>query len=542
METIERTDKLGEGAYGVVYGAVLKDKEDKIIKVAVKRNFGEEDITGIASLREMSYLSFFNHPCITKLKKVSIGDPFKKTKEGKGAMSPLPNGRRDQMIEDSHHFILEFSEGDLEDFYPKCKEYYPLKVIMCQVLLGIEFIHSKGVIHRDLKPGNILVNIGQDGLPYAKIIDFGLACHSSHYRPSTPGTVTHWYRAPEICCRYDYYDTATDMWSLGCVFYEIFIKKPMINIEKDDSKEVFRKLIYYVSDEITSVKLNEYTSGGAGRFKHNYKKKNKKNIKEIFKEKINEEKFNNCGGGELEDLIFIIENLIVLNPKQRLTATDCLNHHFFDIFKDFNKDMRKRYPPIRFEETREKKLKIIDCIERTWAVNTLYKLYNNQGNIDWYNNQIIFHSLRIFDEYLVYLNDKLTKENKLRKNVEENIGKMLTKYETELYINTCIYMMFKYYNVLYQIRNWDEIFPSHLAKEKNLNKIIDFEKLYVEEICKYQIYSDTLIEYLDRDYVEKSEIDELLDIKKYFLNYTDLGMDYEGTMEDLYLQIREGLK
>ena len=121
------------------------------------------------------------------------------------------------MVEDSHHFILEFSDGDLEDFYPKCNNYYYLKV-MCQTLLGIEFIHSKGVIHRDLKPGNILVSMGKDGLPYAKIIDFGLACHSSHYRPSTPGTVTHWYRAPEICCRYDYYDTATDMWSLGCVF------------------------------------------------------------------------------------------------------------------------------------------------------------------------------------------------------------------------------------------------------------------------------------------------------------------------------------
>lgn len=136
----------------------------------------------------------------------------------------------------------------------------------------------------------------------------------------------------------------------------------------------------------------------------------------------------------------------------------------------------------------------------------------------------------------------MKEDGTLREKVEENIGQILTKYETELYINTCIYMMFKYYNVLYQIRTWDDIFPSHLAKEKNLNKIIEFEKLYVEEICKYQIYSDTLIEFLDRDYVEKSEIEELLDIKKYFINYTDLGMDYEGTMEDLYLQIREGLK
>ena len=126
-------------------------------------------------------------------------------------------------------------------------------------------------------------------------------------------------------------------------------------------------------------------------------------------------------------------------------------------------------------------------------VNTLYKLYNNQGNVEWYNNQIIFHSLRIFDEYINYLYNKMKEDGTLREKVEENIGQMLTKYETELYINTSIYMMFKYYNVLYQIRTWDDIFPSHLAKEK-FNKIIEFEN-YMEEIRKYQIYSDTLIEF-----------------------------------------------
>lgn len=536
--TIEKKTKLGEGAYGIVYQGELK-KNDKILKVAVKRNFGEEEITGISSLREMSYLSFFNHPCITKLQDVACGDPFDK-KGPKGPMSPIPGGKRDQMVEDSHHFILEFSDGDLEDFYPKCNSYYPLKVIMCQVLLAMEFIHSKGIIHRDLKPGNILVTMGDDGLPYAKIIDFGLACHPSHYRPSTPGTVTHWYRAPEICCKYEYYDSASDMWSLGCVFYEIFKKSPLINIEKDDSREVFRKIINYVSDEVTSVSLNEYTSKGGGRFKHNYKKKNKKDISKLIREEIEEEEFNSCGGGQLDDFIYILENLLVLDPSKRLTASECLDNDFFKIFKDFNNDMRKEYPPTRFSEN--KSLKIINCIERAWAVNTLYKLYNNNCMIDWYNNQIIFHALRIFDEYLVYQYDKLEKEGKLRKKVEEGIGRIHTKYDTEIYINTCIYMMFKYYNVLYKIRTWQEIFPSHLAKEKNLSKIENFEKLYIEKICKYQLFSPTLIEYLDSDYNEKSEYDELLDIRKYFLNYTNLGKDYEGTMEDLYLQIREGLK
>jgi cyclin-dependent kinase 10 len=535
-EKIEKKSRLGEGAYGIVYQGEIK-RNNRVIKVAVKRNFGEPDITGISSLREMSYLSFFNHPCITKLKGVTKGDPFEKDKNGRGAMTPLPGNRRDNLTEDSHHFVLEFADGDLEDFYPKCNDYYSLKVIMCQVLLGLEFVHSKGVIHRDLKPGNILVSIGKDGLPYAKIIDFGLACHPTHYRPSTPGTVTHWYRAPEICCRYDYYDYSSDMWSLGCVFYEIIIKDPIINILKDDNKEVFRKIINYASEDITSVYLNEYTSGGAGRFKHNYKKKNKKSIENILKETIDIRKFNDCGGGTLDEMVYIIENLLILDPRKRLTATECLDHEFFSIFEGFNKDMRKRYPPLRFDGE-PKKVKIINCIERSWACNILYKIYNNRNTIEWYNNQIIFHALRVFDEYLVYKYN----EGNLRDKVEAGIGRLHTKYDTEIYINTCVYMMFKYYNVLYAIRTWEEIFPDHLAKSKNLNKIEEFEKLYIEKISNYQIYSDSLIEYLDRDYNEKSEIDEDIDIRKYFINYTNIEMDYEGTMEDLYLQIREGLK
>jgi len=541
---IKKSEKLGEGAYGIVYKGEIDNKGD-ILKVAVKRNFGDEENIGILSLREMSYLSLLNHPCVIKLKEVSKGDPFKSKNKDTGAMSPIPGGKRDNMIEDSHHFILEFSEGDLKDFYPKCDDYYLLKVVMCQILLGVEFIHSKGVNHRDLKPENILINIGDDNLPYAKIIDFGLSCHTSNYRPSTPGTVTYWYRAPEICCNYEHYTSSTDMWSLGCIFYEMFKKEPLISNKNDDSKEVFRKIINFLAEEISVVTLNEYTSKGKrGKFKHNYKSKNKKDVEKLLEAEIDVKSFNGCGGGTFKHLINIIKNLLVLEPEKRFTASECLDHEFFDIFRDFIKDMRKKYPPLRFEEV-PKKIKIINCIERAWGVNILYKIYNNKnmfGVKDWYNNQIMFHSLRIFDEYLVYKYDKLNNEGKLRKKVEESIGKIHTKYDTELYINMCIYMTFKYFNVLNIMKTWDEIFPDYLVKEKNKKKVIEFEKLYIEKICKYQLYSESLIEYLDRDYQEMGEDEKMLNIRKYFLNYSDLEMDYEGTMEDLYLQIREGLK
>jgi len=542
--TIDNKSKIGEGAYGIVYKGELKNQDEKV-KVAIKRNLRETDILGISSLREMSFLKIFDHPCITKLKNISCGDPFNNSST---PMSPLPRKRtREGMSEDTHHFILEFSQGNLEDFYQECKDFYLLKIISCQILLGIEYIHSKGVIHRDLKPANILISMKDDGLPYAKIIDFGLSCHPSHFRPTTPGTNTHWYRAPEICCSYDYYYSPSDMWAFGCMFYEIFTKHPLINIEKDSSKEVFKNLVNFVDDEVSPVYLNEFTSkGGTGRFKHDYKKKNRRSLEKMIRDKIDVENFDNSGGGNIEDFIEIIKGLLKLQMEERLTATQCLNNQFFYVFKDYIKDMRKNYVPKRILKEEDKKLNIKNVIERAWAVNYLIKIYNNRGIYEWYNHQIIFHSLRIFDEYLSYKWEKAEKENSLRKKAEEGIGRLHTKNDVEIYINSCIYMMVKYYNVLNRISTWDEIFPEHLTrknvKEKNLKKSLDFEKFYIENLCDYKLYSLSIIDYLDYDYLEKSEYDDLLDIRKFLYNYGNVEMDYKGTMEDFYLQIRESIK
>lgn len=147
--------------------------------------------------------------------------------------------------------------------------------------------------------------------------------------------------------------------------------------------------------------------------------------------------------------------------------------------------------------------------------------------------------MRMFDEYLVY---SFENNKDLRNKAEEGIGRLHTKYDTEIYIYTCVYMIYKYLNTLDTLFLWKDIFPDYLAKDKNIKKIEDFENFYIEKIALNKLYSETPLEYLDRDYIEKSDIDKRLDVLKYFINYTNIEKDYEGTMEDLYLQIREGLK
>ena len=469
MSIIEKKDKLGEGAYGIVYAGAIKVR-DKEVKVAIKRNYGDPENIGISCIREMNFLAFFNHPC------------------------------------------------NLDDYYEDCQDYYHLKIIMCQVLLGVEYIHSKRVIHRDLKPANILVVHEKGDLPYAKICDFGLSCYPSNYRPSTPGTVTCWYRSPEICCEYDNYSYPSDMWSLGCIFYEMLTKKPFIKINKDNSKSIFKEII-------------------CGKFKHGYTDKlplGKKPFLEHFG-KIDTSEFNKVGGSK-KHFADILDHLLVMRPENRWSAKKCLEHPFFNIFDPFMADMKTNYPT---ERDYTRKLKIIDCIERRWAANIAIKIYNVRDDLKWYSDHIIFHAVRIFDEYLIH---SYNIDTNPRKKVTRGIGQLLTEHEVNIYFHSCVYIMYKYFSTLYKIYTWDKIFPKHLAVEKNKKIVENFEIMILKDVCNYIIFRPTLIEYLDEDYSERNNTEKDLDIRKYLLNYTDIGCDYEGTMEDLYLQIREGLK
>lgn len=93
-----------------------------------------------------------------------------------------------------------------------------------QLLRGLKYLHSANILHRDLKPGNLLINANCD----LKICDFGLARTSNGKGQfMTEYVVTRWYRAPELllCC--DNYGTSIDVWSVGCIFAELLGRKPL---------------------------------------------------------------------------------------------------------------------------------------------------------------------------------------------------------------------------------------------------------------------------------------------------------------------------
>ncbi|XP_072549134.1 cyclin-dependent kinase 4 [Salminus brasiliensis] len=201
--------EIGEGAYGKVYKAREIGGLQRF--VAVKRlHIPGDPHTGIPQfmIREVALLrkiEYFNHPNIVKLLNVSAGVKKKSL---------------------DLTLAFEYIDQDLSSFLsaaPKSglsKE--KIKDIMRQLLRGLDFLHTNMVVHRDLKPDNVLMSSRGE----VKIADFGLARIYTYRIALTPCVVTLWYRAPEVLLHVGYM-SSVDVWSAGCIFAELFLLRPL---------------------------------------------------------------------------------------------------------------------------------------------------------------------------------------------------------------------------------------------------------------------------------------------------------------------------
>ena len=141
------------------------------------------------------------------------------------------------------YLVFQYVDCDLKKFmegHTFTEE--EVKKIIYQLLLGLDYCHSNRVLHRDLKPQNILVN--KENLNI-KLADFGLARTYYHpLRQYTHEIITLWYRAPQVLLGTEKYSQTVDLWSVGCIFYELAHKKCLFcgDSEIDQLFKIFKVL------------------------------------------------------------------------------------------------------------------------------------------------------------------------------------------------------------------------------------------------------------------------------------------------------------
>ncbi len=111
--------------------------------------------------------------------------------------------------------------------------------MMGELLLGLEAIHKKDIIHRDIKPDNIFMSKDLSVIKYG---DFGASKFICKGHSSYPTRVSKSYRAPEVMCGCTIHTTKLDVWSLGCVFLEFFSLLPFFKVKDSDSEQFFHFL------------------------------------------------------------------------------------------------------------------------------------------------------------------------------------------------------------------------------------------------------------------------------------------------------------
>ncbi|PIK57022.1 cycling-dependent kinase 5 [Apostichopus japonicus] len=207
------------GTYGTVFKAKNKDNQEI---VALKRVRLDDDDEGVPSsaLREICLLKELSHRNIVHLHDILHSD--KKLT-----------------------LVFEYCDQDLKKYFDSCNgEIDPdvVKSFMYQLLKGLAFCHSHHVLHRDLKPQNLLINKNGE----LKLADFGLArAFGIPVRCYSAEVVTLWYRPPDVLFGAKVYTTSIDMWSAGCIFAEMAnAGRPLFpgNDVDDQLKRIFKLL------------------------------------------------------------------------------------------------------------------------------------------------------------------------------------------------------------------------------------------------------------------------------------------------------------
>ncbi|PVZ97173.1 hypothetical protein BB558_006880 [Smittium angustum] len=333
----ELINQVGEGTYGKVYKAKIKETERIVALKRIKIEY-ERDGFPITAMREIRLMRNLVHPNIVSLLDVVINNS-------------------------DVYMVMEYMGYDLSgllahpdwDIGPE-----HIKSMMMQMLDGLAFMHGKGVIHRDIKGSNILIN----NLGQLKYVDFGLARKFAHRDENkyTNRVITLWYRPPELLLGATDYGPEVDIWSLGCIMAELFTKKPTFQGQNEIStlSQIFSimGLPLVKGQNGDKSKMGGDKEGDSDEWLECYTKLPWFNLmqpkKPLFCQETKDKKHQGSGSDTKSNFasmmtkymsvsgLKLILGMLDLDPCRRPTARECLLHNYFI------KELPEPTPPTNF--------------------------------------------------------------------------------------------------------------------------------------------------------------------------------------------------
>lgn len=292
-ESYKKLEALGEGSYATVYKGISSITGTVVALKEITRS--EEEGTPFTAIREASLLKELKHANIVVLHDII---------------------HTKRMLT----LVFEYVSTDLGQYMELQQNGLKPKVVklfLFQLLRGLHYCHNKKILHRDLKPQNILINEKGE----LKLADFGLARAKSVPTHSYSNeVVTLWYRPPDVLLGSTDYSTSLDIWGVGCIFAEMISGIPLFPGMKD-VKDQLAKIwqIMGTPTPQTWPNCTKYSDWG----KRKYEKYPKQRFVDVIA--------NLSDDLDGEDLL---SQMLVFEPSERISASVALKHRYFGVLPE----------------------------------------------------------------------------------------------------------------------------------------------------------------------------------------------------------------
>jgi serine/threonine protein kinase len=518
---MENVEQIGDGTYGIVYKATLNDKlrnKYGLSEIAIKRNFIDKTADFIGNIRELDFLSRLKgHPHIVKLLDFVFDKPFEYKKKSKKDLK-----------EDSLFFYFEKADFDVESLFMEETKRNALidkfglgfedyREILFQTLLGLEYLHDNKIMHRDIKPLNVLVYInppfGRGVRPgytekigkkitkfetketgprlQVKICDFGMSNIFSTKSGRTSELGTPGYRAPEMEFGLEY-DYKIDTWSMGVFFYELVSRNLFVDVREEIIPQFLNRMPKFI----------EFKRGTRyyGLLKQNNIKRedSAKSIRKSWREQMNIEGL--VDSEKIDSFCDLLDKLLQFFPEDRITVKEALEHEFFSDNRERLEEFRANNPACM--NLGDLPVVHKDCFEREYLRKLVFRLMEVKENLNWWEYRVIFHSIDLFDRYLCKIH---------------NGKRLFSKEEISYRFLGCVYMFLKYYNTDVFTKSFKEI-AEEVYETEYKDKCFEFEK-EILTMFDGKIFQETVYE-LDTGLSHK-EYDQLIE---YILGESSNGL------------------